>query len=200
NTFDVCFAVNAAAVAATTLNDYFAQARRDPKIATYGIPALGSLPQFYGYVMGKTAGVALNAVPYRGAAPMVTDLVAGHLPAAVGPCREMMEQRKSGKLRFLATVQRLTWAPEVALFADSGVKLGPPSWVAVYAHAKVPADKLLAMQNAIRDLMQAQSFPDRMTAAGFVPRYVPGKELGALAQEATTYWGAQIRESGFRPE
>jgi tripartite-type tricarboxylate transporter receptor subunit TctC len=200
NTFDVCLGVNTGVVVATTVADYLGAAAKEPKLASYGVPAPGSIPQFIGFVMGKHAGVAMTAVPYKGEAPMITDLSAGHLPAAVGPCRGMLEQRKAGKVRILATAQRLAMAGEVPTFADSGFKMVTPNWLAVFAPAKLPADKLLVMQNAIREVMQDPHFRERMSASGFVPRYLPGKELGEMAQEATAYWGAQIRESGYRPE
>ncbi len=200
NTFDLCVGVNVHLVAATTLADYLAAAAKEPKLATYGVPAPGSIPQFIGFVMGKQAGVALSAVPYKGEAPMITDLSGGHLPAAVGPCRGMLELRKTGKVRLLATAQRLATASEVPTFAESGFKAVTPNWLGIFAPAKLPAPQLLVMQNAIRDVMREAHLRERMSANGFTPRYVSGQELGEMAREAAAYWGTQIRESGYRPE
>ena len=200
STFDMCFAVNSGVVAAKTLKDYLGAAAKDAKLATYGVPAMGSLPQFYGYVVGKESGVELRAVPYKGGAPMVIDLAAGHVPAAVGPCREMMEQYKAGKVRLLAAVQKVGWAPEVPTLADSGIKVGPSNWQAVFASSKVPAAQVETMQNAIREALTDPTLRDLVTAAGFVPRYVPAKELRELAGEATTFWSRHIRESKYEPQ
>jgi tripartite-type tricarboxylate transporter receptor subunit TctC len=197
STFDICLAVNASVVNARTLKDYLALAAKDAKLASYGVPAHGSLPQFYGYVAGKSAGVALQPVPYRGGVPMMVDLVAGHVPAAVGPCREMMEPYKSGKVRFLASVQKVGWAPEVPTFADSGIDVGPSNWQAVFASAKVPAAQIDLVQNAIRDALAETGLRDRIASAGFVPQFFPRKQVIQMSTEATRLWSVRIRESGF---
>ncbi|MEM5433208.1 tripartite tricarboxylate transporter substrate-binding protein [Cupriavidus oxalaticus] len=200
SSFDMCFAVNTKLVAARTLKDYLAAAAKDARLTTYGVPAMGSLPHFYGYVIGKHGGLDLRAVPYKGGAPMVIDLAAGFVPAAVGPCREMMEQYRAGKVRLLAAVQKVGWAPEVPTMAESGIEVGPSNWQAVFASAKVPAAQIETMQNAIRDALAEPAVRDLITAAGFVPRYIPAKELRGLAGEATTFWSKQIRESRYEPQ
>lgn len=200
STFDMCFAVNSSVVAARTLKDYLAAAAKDSKLTSYGVPAMGSLPHFYGYVIGKEGGAELRAVPYKGGAPMVIDLAAGHVPAAVGPCREMMEQYKSGQVRLLAAVQKVGWAPEVPTMVDSGIKVGPSNWQAVFASSKVPAVQVEKVQNAIRDALAEPALRDLITAAGFVPRYVPAQELRDLSGEATTFWSRHIRESKYQAE
>ena len=87
-----CFAIHAAGSPATNLNDYLAQVRQDPKLEGFGISAPGSMSQFFGYVISRTSGVKLVPVPYRGAAPVMTDLVAGHVPAAIVPCRDALDR------------------------------------------------------------------------------------------------------------
>ena len=197
NTYDLCMAVSTSRSTARNLAEYLQAASRDPSLATFAVPGAGSLPQFFGYVIGQQAKVALTAVPYRGAAPLVTDLSAGHVAAAISPCRDMAEQARAGKLRLIATVQRLGWAAEVQTFADAGFSMITPSWLGLFAPAGLPAARQQAMQDAVREVLLDPAFRDRMSQAGFVPRYVPGKELAAQAQEAGQYWSARIRESGF---
>lgn len=199
-TFDQCLAVNASTVPSTTLKDYLTLAGKDSKLALYGVPALGSLPQFYGYAAAKAAGVALQAVPYRGGAPMVMDLLAGHVPAAIGPCREMMDPYKTGKIRFLATVQKIDWAPEVPTFSENQISVGPSNWHALFASANAPRESIEQMERAIRQVMSDETLKARITALGFTPRFVPRREIESLAREAATLWSRHIKESGFTPE
>ena len=200
NTFDLCLGVATPSVSATTLAEWLAQAGKDPKLASFGVPAPGSLPQFFGYVIGQQAGVSLNPVAYRGAAPMVTDLAAGHVPAAIGPCRDMAAQRQAGKVRLLAAVQKLPYAPEVPTFAELGQRMLTPNWLGLFAPAGMAPARQQAMESAVRELLQDETFRNRMVGAGFTPRFVAGKELSAQALEAAAFWAVQIRDSGFKAE
>lgn len=200
NTFDLCLGVATPSVSATSVSEWLALAGREPKMASYGVPAPGSLPQFFGYVMGQQAGVALNPVAYKGAAPMVTDLAAGHVPAAIGPCRDMATQRQAGKVRLLAAVQKLPYATEVPTFAELGHRMLRPNWLGLFAPVGVAPARYQAVENAVRELLQDEGFRDRLVKAGFTPHFVPGKELAAQGVEAAAYWSVQIRESGFKAE
>lgn len=197
NAFDVCFAIHAAGSPATNLNDYLAQVRQDPKLEGFGISAPGSMSQFFGYVISRTSGVKLVPVPYRGAAPVMTDLVAGHVPAAIVPCRDALEGVRAGKVRLIATVQKLAWAPEVGSFADGGYDLRTISWIGMYASAKVPEARRHDIDRSIKELMTQPAFKERVSVNGFIPRYKSHEDLLRTAQETTRYWGARIRESGF---
>jgi tripartite-type tricarboxylate transporter receptor subunit TctC len=200
NTFDLCLGVATPSVSATSMTQWLALAGRDPKMASYGVPAPGSLPQFFGYVMGKQAGVALNPVAYKGAAPMVVDLAAGHVPAAIGPCRDMATQRQAGNVRLLAAVQKLPYASDVPTFAEVGLSMLRPNWLGLFAPAGVLPARRQAVESAVRELLQDEAFRDRLIKAGFTPRFASGRELAAQGEEAAAYWAVQIRESGFKAE
>jgi len=59
-----------------------------------GIPAPGSQPHFLTYVLSQKYKVELSAVPYKGWAPALVDLVGGNVPAAIGPCDALVEYKK----------------------------------------------------------------------------------------------------------
>ncbi len=72
------FSVSSAVPASVkTVADYVAWAKANPKEANYGSPAAGATPQFVGTMLGRAAGVQLNHIPFKGGAPLVSDLLGG---------------------------------------------------------------------------------------------------------------------------
>ena len=77
-------------------------AAKDSKKANYGVPAPGSVAQFMGYRLGSDAKAGLVATPYRGAAPLVQDLLGNQISAGIMPIADLVAHQQSGKLRVLA--------------------------------------------------------------------------------------------------
>ena len=70
--------------------------------ATYGSPGAGTVPHFIGVLAGRSAGIDLRHVPYRGSAPGIQDLLGGQVQAAIGTMASLEQHVKAGKLRALA--------------------------------------------------------------------------------------------------
>jgi len=73
-----------------TVADFVAWARANPKQSTYGIPAAGSSLHFAGMMLQRAAGIELTAVPYRGGAPLLTDMLAGVIPVSFNVLGEVL--------------------------------------------------------------------------------------------------------------
>lgn len=93
-------------------------ARANPAKASFGSPGAGSLPHFFGLLFARSAGVEMVHVPFKGGAPLVIDLVGGHVAAGVSPVTDYLEQHRNGKLRLLATSGDRRSAPGVATFVE----------------------------------------------------------------------------------
>jgi hypothetical protein len=74
--FQLAFTVGPATTA-TTLAEYVAWVKGDPRRASFGVPAAGSLPHFFGLLFGRAIGVDLVHVPYKGGAPLLNDIIGG---------------------------------------------------------------------------------------------------------------------------
>lgn len=104
-----------------TIAQWLEAARKDPKYASYGVPAPGSLPQFIGYQLGALSNTALLAVPYKGTAPLAQDLVGGQLAAGVLPIADMV-QYNGTRVKILAVngTRRADQLPNVPTLKELG--------------------------------------------------------------------------------
>ena len=101
-TFDLGVAAGAS-VPAKSLSELVAWLKSNPAGASYGSPAAGSLPHFFAVLFGRTAGIELRHVAYKGNPQAITDLVGGHLPIFFTSTQDLVETHKSGHIRVLAT-------------------------------------------------------------------------------------------------
>lgn len=105
------------------LNGLLDGVRQDPALRSYGVPLPGGVPELIGEALGRRAGVAMTAVPFNGAAPMLPLLIGGQVPAGVTGVPEAIQMHKTGKARILAIAgnQRSSLVPDVPTFRELGM-------------------------------------------------------------------------------
>ena len=141
-------------VAARSLPEVFALARREPGKLSYGSPGSGSTMHFAGESLNAIAGISIMHVPYRGAAPVVTDLLGGQVPLGIVGMPPTVQYAKSGRLRVLAVTssERSVAMPDVPAVAElpgfTGYRF--TNWMGIFVPAKTPrpAVEHLALQMA----------------------------------------------------
>src|SRR5262249_50130902 len=82
--------------------EFAAWLKANPTKANYGIPAVGSVPQFAGLLVSKSLGAPMVAVPYRGGSPLVQDLIANQISAGFISLTESIDYHRAGRLQVLA--------------------------------------------------------------------------------------------------
>ena len=107
-----------AAVPVRELSHLLAWLRANPEKANFGVPATGSLPHFFGLMMGDKARVTAQIVGYKGSAPMLNDLLGGQIPVSIDTLDSVWPQHEAGKLRILAVSgsARAAFAPDIPTF------------------------------------------------------------------------------------
>jgi len=123
------------------LADVVAAAKRNPNAVTFGSVQNGSTGHLEMLLWQKAAGVRLTHAPYRGAAPMVTDALGGHIELAMGSAAVIAPQVRSGKLRGIAVTSenRSSAMPEVSTLVEQGYpNLNAYAWWGIYAPAGLP--------------------------------------------------------------
>src|SRR3954471_14294566 len=126
--------VNPTAVPANSLAELIALAKRKPGEISYGSNGAGSLTHLTTAILAHQAGVELLHVPYQGAAPLMTDLIAGRIGMAFTATSAALPLVQSGQLRALAvtTGQRSRFAPDVPTLVESGFPtMNTPVWFGV---------------------------------------------------------------------
>lgn len=202
----VTFALSvSSAVPATvkTVADYVAWAKANPKDANFGSPAAGATPHFVGTMLGRAGGVQLNHVPFKGGAPLVSDLLGGQIQSGVNVLPEVLPHANSGKLRILAVsgAKRSRFLPNVPTFAESGFKdVAADEHFAVFVPSKTPPDVVAKLNTAIRTALKAKPMVDGLEKLSFDLGGESPAEFAKIVQSEISRWGPIVKASGFSSE
>lgn len=124
-----------------TMADVVDAARRNPGAVTFGSVQNGSTGHLQMMLWQDATGLKLTHAPYKGAGPMVTDLLGGHIELGIGSAAVIVPQVRSGKLRGLAVTsdERAPGMPDVQTFREAGFpNMDAYAWWGVYGTAGVP--------------------------------------------------------------
>lgn len=168
-----------------------------------GVPAPASSPEFAVTLIARATDVPFKAVPYRGAAPMVQDVVSGQVPAGIGAIGNALPFAKSGKLRIIAVdgAARLPSLPEVATFAEQGVKgIESVIFTGLYAPAGTPAPLIQTYNAAITKTVKSPDFIEKLAGIGATAASSTPAELGERVSGALKSWGEMVKAVGFKPQ
>jgi tripartite-type tricarboxylate transporter receptor subunit TctC len=187
-----------------TLPEYLSWVRQHPTQGSIGLTNLGGTLHFSVLSLAKETGLSLNAVSYRGGAPLVTDLVGGHIPAATDALASQLELHRSGKLRILAVggAQRVKWLPDVPTFKEAGYKGfdHANASYAAFVPAGTPKDVAARLEQAIVAAMKTPALRDALDRMGLDATGLPGAEVQRVMQAERAFWQPVVAASGFKSE
>ncbi len=166
-----------------------------------GVPATGSLPHFFALMLAEQLGLTLPVVGYRGSAPLLDDLMGGHIPLAIDALDALEPLHKEGKLRILAISddQRSPELPTVPTFKETGLPLSAHGWNALYAPAWLPAPRARRIAEATAQAMADKSVQAQFTAAHMVPVASSREQTLQMLATYKAQWTPVVRRSGFQP-
>jgi tripartite-type tricarboxylate transporter receptor subunit TctC len=189
---------------ATNVREFVAWVKANPGKASFGTPGLGGQNHFLGVAFGKAAGIDLPVTPYKGSPPMVTDLIGGHVPAAISLMDGMMAHHKAGTIRVIGlfTKQRSPLMPDVPTFLEQGVDVtGGEGWTGMWAKAGTPAAEVERVQRAVQKILAQAEVQQTLSGKLSVqPHFRDGRAMAALQREELAHWEPIIKASGFKPE
>jgi tripartite-type tricarboxylate transporter receptor subunit TctC len=178
-------------------------AAKDPKKANYGVPAPGSVAQFIGYRLGSDAKAGLVAAPYRGAAPLVQDLLGNQISAGIVPIADLVAHQQSGKLKVLAVngAKRAALLPDVPTLKE----LGQPhfdnlEWTGLFVPAGTPRPIVDQLHAALGKALANKDVQERLLKLSSDPNPSTPEELSALIADDIKRWGPVVKASGFTSE
>jgi tripartite-type tricarboxylate transporter receptor subunit TctC len=185
---------------ATSVTQWLEAARNDSKLGSFGVPAAGSLSQFLGYRLGTEAKVNLLPVPYKGAAPLVTDLLGGQIAAGIVPVLDVAPHSAAGKLKVIAVngSKRAELLPNVPTLKELGVAgFEDLEWTAVLAPASTPNAIVQRVNAAMNKALASAEFKQRLPQLGMEPAPSTPEQLGRTIASDLTQWSPTIKASGF---
>ena len=186
-----------------TLADLIAAARANPGQLSYGHAGNGTSPHLAGELLKVTAKIDITAVPYKGGAPALNDLLGGHIPLTFNNVPESIAMIRSGALRPLAvtTAKRTPILPEVPTFDESGVRgYDTGVWWALLAPAGLAAATKTKIHRDAADSMKSLAVKERFQTLGAVPIGSTPEELAALIRADYEKWGPIIKAAGVVAE
>ena len=146
--------------------DLIAAARDKPGGINYGSLGVGSGPHLSMELLQSMSGTKLNAVQYKGAAPALTDVIAGHIPMMFVSTGLIVQPWKAGQLRPLGvgSRERLAQFPELPTVAETLPGFTALVWFGLFAPAGTPRDIVVKINNAVQRMLADRDFHDRFLA------------------------------------
>lgn len=189
---------------AKTLKEYVALVKKDKKYGYYASAAVGSIPHFLGVLFGRTAGIELTHVPYKGTANVLQALAGGEIYAASTVNADINRLVQAGKARLLAVAgaKRDPAYPDVPTFKEAGYDMpaATPSWYALFAPAGVPDATAARLSKAAIAAIRNPDLNKRLSVMGLQPTGHGPDQLARIMRTDYENWGQVIKASGFKPQ
>ncbi len=190
-------------VPATNFKEFQALAKAKPGSLTYGSAGQGSLPHLSAAEFAHMASIDLVHVPYRGAIPAITDLMAGRISmvsSSIGSFRPALD---AGKIRLLltATKKRLPYAADLPTSEEAGLPGYLMSvWVGVVAPAGTPQPVLDRVHGLVQDMLKDPAAQKTMAATGLDVTPMSRAEFAAFVKSEYERWEKIVADAGVEKE
>jgi tripartite-type tricarboxylate transporter receptor subunit TctC len=182
--------------------DLVALARSRPEGVAMASTGVGSPPHLALELFKGSSGANILHVPYRGAAPAVTDVVGGQVYAMFADLPVLLPQIKGGRLRpiGMASKRRAAVLPDVPTLDEQGIKdVYADNWYALFAPAKTPAPVIAKLNAAFTAALNDPELNNKLVQAGADPAPGTPAQLADFLNSELTRWGKVIKEKNIKP-
>ena len=171
------------------LQDFLTYAKANPG-TPYGSPGIGSPQHLIGELLNLRAGLRINHVPYRGGGPVVSDLVGGHIPVAIGGLSQFLQLHERGDVRVIAIAdeRRHPALPNIPTLSEVFPDIRVSGWGALYAPTGTDEAILKPLGDAVRKSIASNDFQNILEASGLTPAASTAEELVQLMQTDVALW------------
>jgi tripartite-type tricarboxylate transporter receptor subunit TctC len=186
-----------------SIADLIAAAKSDPNKLSYGTYGIGTSAHLAGELFKNMAKVNLTSVPYKGAAPAITDLLGGQIQVMFTTVASAASLIAAGQLRALAvtSAERSPAFPELPTVAEAGVPgYAAESWYGLYAPAKTPAGIIDRLNKSAARTVQSEAFKRLGANEGLVMVASPPAELDRYVRGEEERWRKVILDANIRIE
>ena len=188
---------------ARTIPELIALAKKDPGKLNYGSTGVGSGSHLATELFMTRTGIQMTHVPFRGAAPLVTDIMGGRIDVSNSTLPSVLGQFQAGQMRAIgiASPKRNPQAPDVPTLREQGIaNADAESWAAFFAPANTPKPILDRLSGAIMGILNKPDVKERITKLGFTLNVRdPEAFKPYLVQEIQT-WSDIIKAANIKAE
>lgn len=185
-----------------TISDIVADARKQPEKWTFATSALGAPGYLAQVAFNKLANLNLMIIPYRGTAPGLTDVAAGHVQLMIDPVLALLPMAQGGQVQAVAVTssKRSSLAPDIPTAAESGLPgLDHASWYGVWGPKGMPADLVAQMNADINEAVKALAASGQLAKIGVEATIETPKEFDAFARNYLTRGDELLKSTNFTP-
>ena len=182
-----------------SLSGFIEWCRSNPDKSIYASTSAGGTPHFTGLLLSQKSGVSLTPVHYKGGAPALQDLIAGHVSSSINPVGEVLPFAAADRYRALAVTapQRSNLLPDAPTMRESGYDIVVEPWLGVLTPAKTPTTNVSAINLVGKDMFGAPAIAQKVAALGNEPAYQTSAEFAATIKADIERWGPIVKASGF---
>jgi tripartite-type tricarboxylate transporter receptor subunit TctC len=187
----------------TKLADLMAKAKAEPGKLNFSSPGEGSSPHLTTELFLNATRLAVQHVPYKGAAPAMTGLLTGDVDMMVDTPTAPLPMIKAGRLRALAVTskQRLPELPDVPTMQESGLAdFEAATWFGLFAPRGTPPEVIAALNRMATNALKEPSVLEQMKQASFAPAPSTPEQLAEKVKSESAKWSRIIKEKNIRLE
>jgi tripartite-type tricarboxylate transporter receptor subunit TctC len=178
-------------------------AKAKPKSLNYASAGTGGINHFGAALFSRVAGVQMTHVPYKGGAPALADVIAGHVQLMWGSMPLTLPQIRADRIRALAVTsrKRSPMLPEVPTIAESGAPGAEiDAWWGILAPAGVPSARLGKLNAEIGSILREPESARKLSAEGAEPWITSSAEFARVIGSEIEKWTRVAREAGIRAD
>ncbi|RRH85583.1 tripartite tricarboxylate transporter substrate binding protein [Variovorax beijingensis] len=183
--------------------EFVAATKKQAEPTPMGSSGTGSIPHLAIEQLADSSGAKLLHVPYKGAAPAITDLMGGQISGFFGDVPGLLGHLQGGRLKALgvASVKRHPSLPDVKTLEEQGIRgVDTNNWYALFAPAKTPPETVAAINKALRSTLADPAVREKLLKTGTEPVGSTAQELAAIQKRDTEKWAKLIRAKNIRAE
>jgi len=176
-------------------------AKENPGKLSYGSGGAGSPHHLYAELLKSMTGIEMTHVPYKGSAPALTDVIAGHIPLMFSDTVPSLPLIREGKVRALgvSSATRLPSAPEIPPLAEAGVPgFDAAGWGMIVAPAGTPRDIVSKLYTQLQSVTALPEVQQQIIRLGMVPASAPAPDkLQDFINSEMARWGKVVQQAGL---
>lgn len=179
-----------------TLQDFVALARQKPGALTFASSGNGSINQLLGEMLKLEANIDILHVPYRGVAPALADVIAGHVDTAFSSAPSVLGLIKEGQVRALAvsSATRVDAAPDIPTIAESGYSgFDVNPWWGVLAPSQIDPALTKKINADVNEILKSDSMKSFLASQGAEPLITSPEQFSEMLKRDVENWAKVVR-------
>jgi tripartite-type tricarboxylate transporter receptor subunit TctC len=190
-------------VPAKTVAELIQLAKNEPGKLSFASTGIGGANHLAGELFKLMAGVDIVHIPYKGAAPAMTDLLGGHVPMMFDSLPTVLPAASDGRLRVLAvtSLTRSRSLPDVPTLDEAGLKgFDATAWFGLYMPAAEGSPALTELEAAMKEILASEEIRAKFEALGLEPGKLTGAKFKEFVNAEIAKWGSVVQRANIKVE